>query len=103
MKKMKRFWMTIVDWYQTSNRHIHAKLGTLIFFGMLLSGLFMGVPICPMLVISSVTTFLVMVAVEIAQKRDGGMFDWSDVLAGMTAPIVTCSVAIIVCLIKLIC
>lgn len=97
---MKDLLKRIKAWYQASNRHIHAKLGALIFIGMLLIGLFMGVSFCPMLVISSVTTFLVMVAVEIAQKRDGGMFDWSDVLAGMTAPIVTCSVAIIVCLIK---
>ena len=100
---MKDLFKKIRAWYRESNRHIHAKLGALIFFVMLLGGLFMGVSICPMLVISSVTTFLVMVAVEIAQKRDGGMFDWSDVLAGMTAPIVTCSVSIIVGLIRWIC
>jgi len=91
---MKDLFKKIKAWYQASNRHIHAKLGTLIFFGMLLSGLFMKVSICPMLVISSVTTFLVMAAVEIAQKRDGGKFDWSDILAG-TIPALAFDVAVL--------
>lgn len=34
---MKDLFKKIRAWYQASNRHIHAKLGTLIFFGMLLS------------------------------------------------------------------
>lgn len=100
---MKDLFKKIRAWYQASNRHIHAKLGTLIFFGMLFLCLLMSVPYVYSLIISSVTTFLIMVAVEIAQKRDGGLFDWYDVLAGMTAPIVTCSVSIIVGLIRLIC
>lgn len=87
MKRLSTFFKKLVDWYRDSNRHIHAKLGAIIFIIMTLLCITMSVSLPHVLVISTITTLLVMIAVEIAQKRDGGLFDWSDILAGMSGAI----------------
>lgn len=85
---MKQLIKKVVAWYATSNRGKHAKAGGIIFACMTILGLFCGTAIIGSIVIATASVWIAMASVEYKDKLCGNKFDWLDIVAGMTVPVV---------------
>lgn len=96
---MKKFIEKIKAWYKESNRDKHSYVGAIIYSTFLVVGFALGVDIIPNAVIASGATIASMMSAEYKDKEYGCPFDWCDILAGMTFPILIDIVCLIIYLI----
>ena len=74
-------------------------MGAIIYSTFLVVGFALGVDIIPNAVIASGATIASMMSAEYKDKEYGSPFDWCDILAGMTFPIIVDVVCLIIYLI----
>lgn len=96
---MKKLIRIINDWYKESNRDKHSYVGAIIYSTFLVVGFALGVDIIPNAVIASGATIASMMSAEYKDKEYGCPFDWCDILAGMTFPIIVDIVCLVIYLI----
>lgn len=84
---MKKLIKKISDWYNESNRDKHCYVGGIIFATFLVFGIALGIEIIPNAVIATGATLASMMSAEYKDKEYGNLFDWKDILAGMTIPV----------------
>jgi hypothetical protein len=96
---MKKLIRIINDWYKESNRDKHSYVGAIIYSTFLVVGFALGVDIIPNAVIASGATIASMMSAEYKDKEYGSPFDWCDILAGMTFPILVDIVCLVIYLI----
>lgn len=83
---MKKLIRIINDWYKESNRDKHCYAGGIIFATFLVFGIALGIAIIPNAIIATGATLATMMSAEYKDKEYGNLFDWKDILAGMTIP-----------------
>lgn len=96
---MKKFIEKIKSWYKESNRDKHSYVGAIIYSTFLVVGFALGIDIIPNAVIASGATIASMMSAEYKDKEYGRLFDWCDILAGMTFPIIVDIICLIIYLI----
>lgn len=84
---MKDFISKIIEWYNESNRQWHLLLGMIIFPIFLIYGGVSGMDNTTNVINATMVTALAMATAEFKDKQHGGLFDWLDILAGMSFPI----------------
>lgn len=77
-----------MKWTEQSNRDKHVWAGGMIFSGMLILCIILGVRDWRSLVIADATTFIAAVTADYKDKLWGGLFDWLDVISTMLIPFV---------------
>jgi urea transporter len=95
MEKVKAFFKkvgsVIYDLFITSNRWMHFIVGGIIYVVMM-AAIAIWTPYDPIPMQccfgATLATLIAMCSKEYADKSHGGLFDWKDVLAGVTVPIV---------------
>lgn len=95
MGKVKAFFKkvgsVIYDLFIASNRWMHLLVGGVIYVAMM-AAIVIWTPYDPIPMQccfgATLATLIAMCAVEYKDKAHGGLFDWKDVLAGVTVPIV---------------
>lgn len=97
---MKKFIEKIKSWYKESNRDKHSYVGAIIYSTFLVVGFALGVDIIPNAVIASGATIASMMSAEYKDKEYGSAFDWYDILAGMTLPVLFWVGSLIVLIVK---
>lgn len=91
----------IITWYKKSNRYKHAWVGCIILVAyFLLTGGITAIGWLDNLMLSSVSVLIAMVAAEYKDWEHGGAFDWYDILAGMTSPVLAWVCSLIILIIK---
>lgn len=91
MEKVKAFFKkvgsVIYDLFIASNRWMHVIIGGIIMVFMCAATV-IWYPYEPnpmqAMCVGTLSTFIAMCAVEYKDKTHGGLFDWKDILAGMT-------------------
>lgn len=96
---MKKLIRIINDWYKESNRDKYCYAGGIIFATFLVLGIALGIAIIPNAIIATGATVASMMSAEYKDKEHGSLFDWLDILAGMTYPILIDIVCLIIYLI----
>lgn len=96
---MKKLINKIKKWYKESNRDKHSNAGAIIYSTFLVVGFALGLEIIPNAVIASGATIASMMSAEYKDKEYGSPFDWCDILAGMTFPILVDIVCLVIYLI----
>lgn len=96
---MKKFIKRIKDWYKESNRDKHSYVGAIIYTTFFVVGFALGIDIIPNAVIATGATIVSMMSAEYKDKEYGSLFDWCDILAGITFPILIDVVCLIIYLI----
>lgn len=85
---MKKFWEKIKSFYGESNRLYHALGGFATTFIVMVAVCVWNVSAFIGAFVATVSTLTTMVSLEVKDKDAGGKFDWKDILAGMTFPII---------------
>lgn len=85
---MNKFWEKIKSFYNESNRVSHALGGFATTFCVMVAVCVWNVSPFIGAFVGSVSTLTTMVSLEVKDKSAGGKFDWLDILAGMTFPII---------------
>lgn len=80
----------IIEWYKKSNRYKHAATG----------GIILAVFLFANLLLASGTVLVAMASAEYKDREHGGAFDWYDILAGMTLPVLFWVGSLIVLIVK---
>lgn len=93
---MKKLIEKIKAWYKESNRDKHSYVGAIIYCTFFVVGFALGIELIPNAVIATVAS---MMSAEYKDKEHGSLFDWLDILAGMTYPILIDIVCLIIYLI----
>lgn len=96
---MKKLIRTINDWYKESNRDKHCYAGGIIFATFLVFGIALGIIAIPNAIIATGATLATMMSAEYKDKEYGNLFDWKDILAGMTIPVLFNIICLIIYLI----
>lgn len=96
---MKKLIEKIKAWYKESNRDKHSYVGAIIYCTFFVVGFALGIEIIPNAVIASGATIASMMSAEYKDKEYGSPFDWCDILAGMTFPILVDIVCLVIYLI----
>lgn len=96
---MKKLIKKISDWYNESNRDKHSYVGAIIYSTFLVVGFALGIELIPNAVIATGATVASMMSAEYKDKEHGSLFDWLDILAGMTYPMLIDIVCLIIYLI----
>jgi hypothetical protein len=94
MEKVKAFFKkvgsVIYDLFIASNRWMHLLVGGVIYVAMM-AAIAIWTPYEPIPLQccfgATVATFIAMCASEYKDKAKGGVWDWKDILAGVTVPI----------------
>lgn len=91
MEKVKAFFKKVYDLFIASNRWMHLMVGGVIYVAMM-AAIVIWTPYDPIPMQccfgATLATLIAMCSKEYADKSHGGLFDWKDVLAGVTVPIV---------------
>ncbi len=95
MEKVKAFFKkvgsVVYDLFIASNRWMHLLVGGVIYVAMM-AAIVIWTPYDPIPMQccfgATLATLIAMCAVEYKDKAHGGVFDWKDILAGVTVPIV---------------
>ena len=90
----------IIEWYKKSNRYKHAWVGCIILAVFLLMGGVVTVSWLANLTLATAAVSVAMVAAEFKDREHGSAFDWCDILAGMTLPVLVWVCSLIVLIIK---
>lgn len=102
MEKVKAFFKKVYDLFIASNRWMHMIAGGIIYIFMVAATAIWN-PYDPdalqAIFVGTLATLIPMVAVEYKDKAHGGDFDWKDIIAGMTPPVLID----ILCVILMIC
>lgn len=96
---MKRIIEKIKNWYKESNRDKHSYVGAIIYCTFMVVGFVLSIELIPNAIIASGATLASMMSAEYKDKEYGNMFDWKDIIAGMTYPILIDIVCLIIYLI----
>lgn len=96
---MKKLIEKIKAWYKESNRDKHSYVGAIIYCTFFVVGFALGIELIPNVVIATGVTVASMMSAEYKDKEHGSLFDWLDILAGMTYPILIDIVCLIIYLI----
>lgn len=96
---MKKLIRIINDWYKESNRDKRSYVGAIIYSTFLVVGFALGIELIPNAVIATGATVASMMSAEYKDKEYGCPFDWCDILAGMTFPIIVDIVCLVIYLI----
>lgn len=99
---MKKLIEKIKAWYKESNRDKHSYVGAIIYCTFFVVGFALGIELIPNAVIATGATGATvasMMSAEYKDKEHGYLFDWLDILAGMTYPILIDIVCLIIYLI----
>ena len=107
MEKVKAFFKkvgsVIFDLFIASNRWMHLLVGGVIYVAMM-AAIVIWTPYDPIPMQccfgATLATLIAMCAVEYKDKAHGGIFDWKDVFAGVTVPIVIDILCMILMLFK---
>ena len=90
MEKVKAFFKKVYDLFIASNRWKHLIAGCIVYLAVMVS-MSIWTPFDPVTwqcaFGSTIATLIVMVALEYKDKAHGGLFDWKDILAGVTVPL----------------
>lgn len=97
---MKKLIRIINDWYKESNRDKHCYAGGIIFATFLVFGIALGIAIIPNEIIATGATLATMMSAEYKDREHGSAFDWYDILAGMTLPVLFWVGSLIVLIVK---
>ena len=84
---MKSLFNKIVKWYNESNRQNHLLVGMITCSIFLIYGGVSGMDNTTNVINATMVTALAMATAEFKDKQHGGLFDWLDILAGMSFPI----------------
>lgn len=95
MEKVKAFFKKVgsimYDLFIASNRWKHLIAGCIVYLAVMVS-MSIWTPFDPVTwqcaFGSTIASLIVMMALEYKDKAHGGLFDWKDILAGVTVPIV---------------
>ena len=102
MEKVKAFFKKVYDLFIASNRWMHMIAGGIIYIFMVAATAIWN-PYDPdalqAIFVGTLATLIPMVAVEYKDMAHGGDFDWKDIIAGMTPPVLID----ILCVILMIC
>lgn len=102
MEKVKAFFKKVYDLFIASNRWMHMIAGGIIYIFMVAATAIWN-PYDPdalqAIFVGTLATLIPMVAVEYKDMAHGGLFDWKDIIAGMTPPVLID----ILCVILMIC
>lgn len=102
MEKVKAFFKKVYDLFIASNRWMHMIAGGIIYIFMVAATAIWN-PYNPdalqAIFVGTLATLIPMVAVEYKDMAHGGDFDWKDIIAGMTPPVLID----ILCVILMIC
>jgi hypothetical protein len=90
----------IIEWYKKSNRYKHAATGGIILAVFLLAGAVVAVDWFANLLLASGTVLVAMASAEYKDREHGSAFDWYDILAGMTLPVLFWVGSLIVLIVK---
>lgn len=96
---MKKLINKIKKWYKESNRDKHSNVGVIIYCTFMVVGFIIGIELIPNAIIASGATLTAMMSAEYKDKEHGAIFDWNDIVAGMTYPILIDIVCLIIYLI----
>lgn len=87
MEKVKAFFKKVYDLFIASNRWMHLLVGGVIYVAMM-AAIVIWTPYDPIPMQccfgATLATLIAMCSKEYADKSHGGLFDWKDVLAGVT-------------------
>lgn len=90
MEKVKAFFKRVYDLFIASNRWMHLLVGGVIYVAMM-AAIVIWTPYEPIPLQccfgATLATLIAMCSKEYADKSHGGLFDWKDVLAGVTVPL----------------
>lgn len=98
---MKKIFNLLKELYIDSNRWLHLISGgcSMVFMCAVTAIFYPYDPnVFQVITVSTVSTLITMCAVEFKDKAKGGVFDWKDIVAGITP----CIIMDILCLILLI-
>lgn len=102
MEKVKAFFKKVYDLFIASNRWMHMIAGGIIYIFMVAATAIWN-PYDPdalqAIFVGTLATLIPMVAVEYKDMAHEGDFDWKDIIAGMTPPVLID----ILCVIMMIC
>lgn len=96
---MKKLIERIKKWYKESNRDKHSYVGAIIYLTFFVVGFALGIEFIPNAIIATGATMASMMSAEYKDKEYGAPFDWCDIFAGMTFPILVDIVCLIIYLI----
>lgn len=85
---MKKFWNKIKAFYNESNRINHALGGFATTFAIMVAVCAWNISVFIGAFVATLSTLTTMVSLEVKDKTAGNKFDWLDILAGMTFPII---------------
>ena len=97
---MKKFIEKIKAWYKESNRDKHSYVGAIIYCTFFVVGFALGIELIPNAVIATGATAASMMSAEYKDREHGSAFDWYDILAGMTLPVLFWVGSLIVLIVK---
>lgn len=90
MEKVKAFFKRVYDLFIASNRWMHLLVGGVIYVAMM-AAIVIWTPYDPIPMQccfgATLATLIAMCSKEYADKSHGGLFDWKDVFAGVTVPL----------------
>ena len=90
MEKVKAFFKKVYDLFIASNRWMHLLVGGVIYVAMM-AAIVIWTPYDPIPMqcccVGTMSVLIAMVASEYKDKAKGGKFDWKDILAGVTVPL----------------
>lgn len=84
---MKSLFNKIVKWYNESNKQMILLVGMITCSIFLIYGGVSGMDNTTNVINATMVTALAMATAEFKDKQHGGLFDWLDILAGMSFPI----------------
>ena len=100
---IKKVGSVLYDLYIASNRWMHAIVGGFIYIFMVAATAIWN-PYDPdalqAIFVGTLATLIPMVAVEYKDMAHGGDFDWKDIIAGMTPPVLIDILCVILMLCK---
>lgn len=96
---MKKIIENIKKWYKESNRDKHSYMGAIIYCTFMVVGFALGIELIPNAIIASGATLASATSAEYKDKEYGNMFDWEDIIASMTYPVLIDIVCLIIYLI----
>jgi hypothetical protein len=103
MEKVKAFFKKVYDLFIASNRWMHMIAGGIIYIFMVAATAIWN-PYDPdalqAIFVGTLATLIPMVAVEYKDMAHGGDFDWKDIIAGMTPPVLIDILCVILMLCK---
>ena len=103
MEKVKAFFKKVYDLFIASNRWMHMIAGGIIYIFMVAATAIWN-PYNPdalqAIFVGTLATLIPMVAVEYKDMAHGGDFDWKDIIAGMTPPVLIDILCVILMLCK---